>query len=413
MAVAPAPTALLSVDAAAVERASRARGEPEALVASRVAAARRYAAAAWPTGAEEEWRRFPLGDLPAGPLEGASATTAYSGGPCAGVIFGSLREAVAAQPELIAPFLEGPDGTLATHEPFRALADALWSEGTVLRVAANVVVPEPLRVDRRWAGGAAAILERTVVVLEAGASATLVEELSSEGGGPGRLAVPHLTVRLGAGARLRYVGIRRLGDDVWDLGFQRFVSERDSGLEALSVVVGGRRSKIGVDSDIRGDGATVRLDGLVAIGGEQRVDVNTLQRLDGRAPSSDLLYLAALYDSAKAVTYGVIRVEPTSSGSGSYQECRNVLLSDKAGAVPIPVLEILTNDVARCGHGATAGSIDENEMFYVMSRGFDRQAAEALLVHGFFQRVVDRIEDESVRQRALRALAPRIGTGWV
>ena len=68
---------------------------------------------------------------------------------------------------------------------------------------------------------------------------------------------------------------------------------------------------------------------------------------------ADLLDLSALYESAKAVYYGVIRVEPTSSGTGSYQECRNLLLSDKAGAHPTPVLEILTNDVARCGHGAT------------------------------------------------------------
>lgn len=86
-----------------------------------------------------------------------------------------------------------------------------------------------------------------------------------------------------------------------------------------------------------------------------------------------------------------------------------MLLSDKAGADPIPVLEILTNDVTRCGHAATAGSIDENELFYVMSRGFDRRGAEELLVRGFFQRVLDRLEDESVRQRALHALAPRIG----
>jgi Fe-S cluster assembly protein SufD len=73
------------------------------------------------------------------------------------------------------------------------------------------------------------------------------------------------------------------------------------------------------------------------------------------------------------------------------------------------VLEILTNDVARCGHGATAGRIDDTELFYIMSRGLDRSAAEQMLVRGFFQRVVNDIPDVQVRSRVTDALAPRIG----
>ncbi len=137
--------------------------------------------------------------------------------------------------------------------------------------------------------------------------------------------------------------------------------------------------------------------------------MNSLQKLDGKASTSDLLYLSALYEAAKAVYYGVIRVEPTSSGTGSYQECRNMLLSDKAGADPIPALEILTNDVARCGHGATVGAIDEEELFYVRTRGLDRLEAERLLVRGFFQRVVANIPEPQVRARVFAALEPRIG----
>jgi Fe-S cluster assembly protein SufD len=86
-----------------------------------------------------------------------------------------------------------------------------------------------------------------------------------------------------------------------------------------------------------------------------------------------------------------------------------MLLSDKAGADPIPALEILTNDVARCGHGATVGAIDEEELFYVMTRGLDRLESERLLVRGFFQRVVANIPQPQVRARVLAALEPRIG----
>ena len=86
-----------------------------------------------------------------------------------------------------------------------------------------------------------------------------------------------------------------------------------------------------------------------------------------------------------------------------------MLLSDKAGADPIPVLEILTNDVARCGHGATAGALDPDEMFYIQSRGMPRLEAEQLLVRGFYQRVVAAIPEPQVRARVLAALEPRIG----
>ncbi|MBM4421267.1 MAG: hypothetical protein FJ034_06755 [Chloroflexi bacterium] len=402
---------MIPVVPAAVERFGLRRGEPDALIAARVAAAERYRTTSWPTGQEEEWRRFPLTGLPVAGLEGAVGATAYAGTPPPGVVFGPLAEAVQAHPDLVFHHLDGArDDALPTHTAFRALANALWSEGTFLHVPARVQVSSPLWIRRHWGPGTQAILERTIVVLEPGASVTVVEELSSEPGEDGgRLAIPYLSAHLGPGARLRYIGIQRLAADVWDLGFQRYVSDRDSDLVSVNVIVGGGRSKMGIESRIRGDGAAVRLDGLVAAGAEQRVDVNTYQGIDGKGSSSDLLFLAALYDSAKAVNYGVIRVEPTSSASGSYQECRNMLLSDKAGADPIPVLEILTNDVARCGHAATAGSIDEADLFYVMSRGVERRAAEAMLVRGFFQRVIDRLDDESVRQRTLHALAPRIG----
>src|SRR5207237_9591602 len=95
--------------------------------------------------------------------------------------------------------------------------------------------------------------------------------------------------------------------------------------------------------------------------------------------------------------------------TGSYQECRNMLLSDEAGADPIPVLEILTNDVVRCGHGATAGALGDEELFYAMSRGFDRDQAQQLMVHGFFRRVINQLADEHVRQRVRGALRPPVG----
>jgi len=399
-------TRALPLDRSTAERFGLDRAEPEWLVASRTAAAGRYTPAAWPTGAEEEWRRFPLGGLPQGPLTGATVETTYRAPR--GVLLGDVALLARAEEAAVRPWITASPGRYGTHTAFEALAAALWSDGSFCRIPAGLVADAPIWITRTWAAGSAAALSRTIIVAERDSHATVVEELASEGDEP-RLAVPALEIHLAAGATVRYVRIQRFGAEVWDLGPQRYVSDRDSELASFNVIVGSGRSKISVESDMTGDGANVKLYGLVAADGTQRIDINSLQRVDGKGSNSDLLYLSALYGASKAVYYGVIRVEPTSSGTGSYQECRNMLLSDKAGADPIPVLEILTNDVARCGHGATAGALEDTELFYVMSRGLTRPDAERLLVRGFFQRVIDHLPDVPVREAILAALAPRIG----
>ena len=413
---------LLPLDRETVERLAVGRGEPDWLREHRLAAHARYLETPPPSGQEEEWRRFPLKDLPAARLADVVDTkhppSEYGSIPVSaahhGLIFDRMQTVTREHPHRVRPWL--PSGESArqstvpdSHASFRALAESLFAHGsTFLYVPAGLDVELPLEVHKRWSAGTEPIVFRTIVVAEANSSVTLVEELSSEPGGP-RVAVPSLEIHAGPGARVRYVGIHRFAEDVWEVGQQHAVSARDSVLASFNVLVGSARTKLGVTSEIRGDGAEVKLYGLVAAHERQLIDVNTFQRLDGKGSTSDSLYLSALYDHAKAVNYGVIRVEPTSSGTGSYQECRNMLLSDKAGADPIPVLEILTNDVARCGHGATAGALDPEEMFYVMTRGLSRRDAEQLLVRGFYQRVVSAIPEPQVARRVLAALEPRIG----
>ena len=411
---APLTQVPLLLDRKTVEQHSLRRGEPDWLRESRLHALERFTPESWPSGEEEEWRRFPLSGLPTGPL--ASTLDHLPGiqfklepdAIAAGVIFKGLTRAALDNPQLVRPHIVNGDG-IPSHDAFRTAADALWSAGSsFVHVPAGVVVRQPLVLEKIWPASDDAMLSRTIVVAERDSTVTLVEDLSSRGDAP-RIAIPHVEVHVGAGARVWYVGIRRWAPGVLDLGFQRYRSARDSELRSLNVFAGEGRSKVGLESDIEGDGAIVKLFGLVAAGDSQRIDVNSFQSVDGRASQSDLLYLSALYDRAKAIFYGKIRVEPTSHATGSYQECRNMLLSDEAGADPIPVLEILTNDVVRCGHGATAGALSDEELFYAMSRGFDRDEAQQLLVHGFFRRVINELADEHVRQRVLNAVRPRIG----
>ncbi|MEX2374222.1 MAG: SufD family Fe-S cluster assembly protein, partial [Dehalococcoidia bacterium] len=111
---------------------------------------------------------------------------------------------------------------------------------------------------------------------------------------------------------------------------------------------------------------------------------------------SDVQIKTALAGASRSIYYGVTRVEETGLGSAAEQENRNLLLSNQAKADSDPVLEILTNDVIRCGHGATVGPVDQEALFYLQSRGLDRRQAFTLLVAGFFNSVLAGIGDEAL-----------------
>ena len=402
------------LDRESVERFGISRGEPRWLIDQRLAAVDRYLETAWPsTDVGEEWRRFPLNEVPYDaiardiplpvPLDETGYSVSRSG--LVNLPIEMLWNAPEPTPkpyELLRALLPRTEGPVA-QAAIRAYAEAAWTSGHFVRVPAGLDLPQPIEVIT------VPSVSRTVVLLERGARATVVERLIGGGDEP-RLAMPVLDVHLEDDATLTYVQIQEFAPSVWMLGSQHYRSARGSRLESFNVFVGAHRAKVGIGSDIRGDGAVVHLNGLVAGGDDQKIDFNVFQDLFGSHSESILLYLSALYDRAKAVTYGVIRVEPQSRATSSYQECRNMLLSEHAGADPIPVLEILTNDVLRCGHGATAGAIDDADLFYVQSRGLPRQDAERLIVRGFFERVIEKVADADVRRRMLAALEPRIGT---
>jgi Fe-S cluster assembly protein SufD len=402
--------AAAALDAATVEHVSR--GEPAWLGALRADWWRRVEANPWPTGAEEEWRRTSLDGLPRdGGLLLDPPTAAYDLDPLLaerGVIFSDLGTAVREHGELVRSHL-GRNETLSAQMHFWGRSLAAWTGGTFLYVPAGVTVDGPLTAHTTLPAGAYTYLPHTLVVLEQEASATLLEEISSPDGDPvwfGGTA----DIQVGYGARLRYANLQRLGDGVWRIGAQRVEVGQDADATTLNAEIGSAISKVGMDVRMTGKGGTSRLLGLLAAGGAQSIDFNSCQDLLGSHTTSDLLYLSALYDASHASFYGVTRVRPEAKQTSSYQECRNLLLSPKAGAEPIPVLEIETNDILRCGHGATAGAIDPIVRFYAQSRGLSADAAERMIVRGFFERVVSQIDSEPIKARVLGALAGRIGS---
>jgi Fe-S cluster assembly protein SufD len=401
-----------TLDAAAIERISDRLDEPEWLRELRAAWWARAESTPPPTGMEEEWRRTELAGLPRDgellldvpPVE----VSIPHGAAEAGVVVTDLRTAVRDHGDLVRRHLGQAEG-IASHAHFWALAHAAWTGGIFCYVPRGVAVDGTVVVRTTLPRADVTYLPVTLVVAEEGSSLTLLEEVTSPDG-PGGWYGGVVEVVAGQASRVRYANLQQLGDGTWNIGSQRVDVGQDAEVTTLNAEVGSKVTKIGLDVQMTGKGGTSRLLGLLAAGDDQHIDINSEQDLHGSYTTSDLLYLSALYDEARAAFYGVTKVRAGSRQTSSYQECRNLLLSPSAGAEPIPVLEIETNDILRCGHGATAGAIDPIQLFYAQTRGLDPDAAERMIVRGFFEQVVGQVHDETIRERVLGALAGRIGS---
>jgi Fe-S cluster assembly protein SufD len=401
-----------ALDADAIVRISQTLGEPEWLRDLRTAWWDRASATPPPTGLEEEWRRADLAKLPRDGAVVLDAPMAEIDMPPGlaeqGVVLTDLRTAVTEHPDLVRRFL-GQAQAQSSHAHFWALAQAAWTGGLFCHVPRGVAVDGTLVASTRLASATGTFLPVTLVVAEEGSSVTLLEEMHSPDGGEAWFG-GIVEIHAERGANVRYANLQQLGDGAWNVGAQRVVVGQDATVTTLNAEVGSRVTKLGLDVEMKGAGGTSRVLGILAAGDDQLIDINTVQDLAADHTTSDLLYLSALYDRAHASFYGVTNVRQGTKQTSSYQECRNLLLSPQAGAEPIPVLEIEANDILRCGHGATAGAIDPTQLFYAQTRGLDADAAERMIVRGFFEQVVAQINDEAIRARILAALAGRIGS---
>jgi Fe-S cluster assembly protein SufD len=247
----------------------------------------------------------------------------------------------------------------------------------------------------------------TLVVLEEGAKATLIEDFASETGAHQALYDGVVEILLAKGAELDYVSIQDWGRNVYN-----FSTERAKVGEAATLhwVVGGLGSKFTkslIEADLIGPHGTALLSGVYFADTRQQLHYDTQQNHVAPACKSDLLYKAALRDEARTVWRGNIRVFPGAQKTDAYQANRNLQLSNRSRADSIPGLEIEADDV-RCTHGSTVGRLEDEPIFYLRSRGIPLREARRLVVEGFFAPVIERIPLEETRERLLEEIGKKI-----
>ena len=323
-----------------------------------------------------------------------------------GVIYAPLEDVADERPELLERFLFRSD-VAPMEQKLWSLHAALLSGGYFLYVPEGVDVEHPLHTFRYLDEAGGVVSTHSLIVAETGARVTCIDEYVSPDLESESLSLNGVEIFGADGATVSYLALQQYGSGVKHFSMQHSNTGKDSTLNGFNVTLGADLARADVTSHLEGTGARSEMLALWFGDRDQHFDHHTLQHHEAPSAHSDLLYKGALTASSDSVFRGLIKVAEGAQLTDAYQTNRNLLLSKDASAVALPNLEIRADDV-RCSHGATVGQVDDTMLFYLMSRGLDREQAERLLVFGFFDEVLERVPGEGVRSRIRESIEAKI-----
>lgn len=423
----------------AVEQLSAYLNEPEWMLKFRLQAFDTYESLPVPTTNMEEWRRTDIRRLKwdeIGPslngdagaeaqipeFLGKQLTTDEAGGnmlqvdgvvksltiseelTAQGVIFCDMHTAVSQHPDLIQKHFM-TEGVRPDEGKFAALHAAFWRGGTFLYIPKNVQAVAPLH-SVLWVENGKTFTHTLVVVEEGGEAIFMDEYASANGEAQGfHNGVIELLVR--DNASLIYAGLQDFGTNMWQFNHECGRVGRDGKLDWVTSMMGTRLTKAFQTLELDQPGSWGRMSGIFFTNGRQHLDLDTQQNHNAEDTVSDLLYKGALKDKSRTVWQGMIKALPGSQRIDGFQANRNLMLDKTARADSIPGLEIEADDV-RCTHASAIGRLDQEELFYLMSRGIPRKTAIEMSVQGFFDPLMRRIPFEGVRDRIFSRIVEKI-----
>jgi Fe-S cluster assembly protein SufD len=384
----------------------------------------RFAALGLPTPRNESWRRTDLKPLLAGGFAAADENAAAAfdvlpsvmpGSPRLVFVDGRLRPALSAlgdlpdgvevaslaslldtDPEWLGQYL-GRSSDIEAH-PFAALNTAVLADGAVLRFGAGVEPARPVElvfVSLGREGERTAHHPRTLIVAEPGAKAMVIEH--HIGFGDRETFANHVAeIVVGERATLTHIKIQREGAAAFHIANTAVRVERDAHYDSFVLNLGARLARNEIAVTLAGEGASGHLNGAYLVRGKQTSDVTTF--IDHAVPncSSREVYKGVIDGEAHGVFQGKILVRKDAQRTDGHQLNRALLLSDTARIDAKPELEIYADDV-KCSHGATAGELDDNQLFYLRARGIPLEEARGLLIAAFLAETLDEVADETVR----------------
>lgn len=296
--------------------------------------------------------------------------------------------------------------TLPVEDPFAQVAAAVSTLDLVVAVPAGVRLEQPIVI--RWRAGAPGTgsVGRTFLVLGEGASARVLEEQlpdAATDSGPQRLWWGTTEVSLAAHASLELAGLQDFDQDTVAVVNRDARLDEGARLQWALASLGGVLHRSRIDNRLLGRGSSVHQVEIGFGSGAQLFDLTSYTRHIGEDTTGDLLSKGVFTDRSRGYIKGLIEIQRTALGTDSYLGEFGMLLTKRSRSVTIPSLEIDQPNVRRAAHSSSVGPIDEAQVFYLMSRGLDRETARKAIVLGFLEPVVARIPLPEVQER-LRAL---------
>src|SRR4051812_25798521 len=311
-----------------------------------------------------------------------------------GVIFQPLERAMVEHADVFRKYFMSTEATLGSAK-FAALHKAFVSTGTFLFVPRGLEIELPIEIFHWLRHDNMSVFPHLLLVADELAKVTVIEHFRSCSKTAPGFACGVNDLIAGPGAKVTYVCAQTWGENVRALQMNTTTVDHDASAMSLNLHLGGRYSRFESLSRLVGEGARSDLLAVAVATNDQEFDARTLQDHVSPHTASDLLYKNALDDRARCTFGGLIRVEPHAHFTDAYQKVRNLLLSDDSEANSMPGLEILADNV-RCTHGATSGQINEDELFYLRTRGITVKIAQRLVVTGFLNEVIRRLEHAKI-----------------
>ena len=314
----------------------------------------------------------------------------------AGVFFGTIEDALNEQPELLKAFFLKDHADLGS-EKVVALHEALVRSGSFIYVPDNVEVDKPLVVYHWLSQANASVFPHTLIVAGKHARVNVVDVYVSDHLDTPGFAAAVGNIHAGAGSQVFRKVVQNWNESILSFQNDATVADRDAVVKNISVNIGARRARAESQCRIIGPGAEVKMYALTVAEKEQEFDQRTLQIHAAPNAVSDLLFKNALMDTSRTIFSGLILVEENAQQTDAYQTNRNLLLDTTAEANSLPGLEIEANDV-KCSHGATTSQLDSEDLFYLRSRGLHERTAKQLMVFGFFEEIIEKVENQELAE---------------
>jgi Fe-S cluster assembly protein SufD len=314
---------------------------------------------------------------------------------------GITVQPLTASDETIQPYLSQQQGM---NEVFTALNTASFTDGVMIRVGKNQVIEAPIHLLFLTVAGDVPVVSapRTLVIAEAGSSATLIEEYGAIGESTyWTNAVTEIFVA--ENAQLHHTRTQRDAAAAFHIGKTAVAQARDSRYALTTLSIGAQLSRHNPEIVLTGIQTETHLNGLNLAVETQLSDTHSLIHFAQPHCIAKQLHKCIVNDRARAVFNGRIEVPKAAQQTNAAQLSRNLLLSPKARVDTKPQLEIVANDV-KCAHGATVSQLDDEEVFYLQSRGLDRKDACDILVKGFAAEITEKVPSVELRSRLLTSI---------